>query len=64
MNTNRIEKIKKSFLSAMANSEAREWPPTCIAFMYQPTRPEYDTIQKRNNKEQRDRFINRCSHSK
>ena len=31
--------LVKKALSTLADKEAREWPPTCIGFFYQPARP-------------------------
>ena len=32
--------LVKKALSTLADKEAREWPPTCIGFFYQPARPQ------------------------
>ena len=33
------KQIIKKMVSALADKEAREWPPLCLGFLYQPKRP-------------------------
>lgn len=51
---NRPEKRKhiiKKVVNAMVNHDAREWPPTCIGFFYQPSRPQNKTIEENQKKQ-------------
>lgn len=43
-------RIIKKVVNAMVNHDAREWPPTCIGFFYQPSRPQNKTIEKKPEK--------------
>lgn len=47
-NKEKSEKIVKKVISAMVDKETREWPPTCLAFIYQPVRPHSISSKKRN----------------
>lgn len=42
-----INGIFKSIARTMMDKDTREWPPTCGAFLYQPSRPLRD---ENNNK--------------
>ena len=42
-------RLPAKVLSALADKEAKEWPPTCLGFFYQPTRPQ--NIMKSPKKE-------------
>ncbi len=35
-----LKHSSQKIISKMVQGEAREWPPGCIAFIYQPKRPE------------------------
>lgn len=34
-----IQNAARDYISKMVDNDAREWPPTCMVFAYQPMRP-------------------------
>lgn len=34
-----IQNTARDYISKMVDNDAREWPPTCMVFAYQPMRP-------------------------
>ena len=34
-----IQKTARDYIGKMVDGDAREWPPTCMVFAYQPMRP-------------------------
>ena len=45
---NQSEKRKaiKVMVQTMVEKETREWPPTCIGFIYQPQRPRKMVVER------------------
>lgn len=36
----KVSKVLNGLAKRMINADAREWPPECMVFMYQPVRPQ------------------------
>lgn len=41
--------IVRMLVSYMTDKETREWPPTCLTFVYQPIRPKQTVIDTDNS---------------
>lgn len=51
---NTVEKIKKvtaKMATAMVDGDAREWPPVCVLFAYQPLHPNAAAKEAPNHSE-------------
>ena len=42
----RKKRVISRLMTKVAENEAREWPPVCIGFVYQPVRPQRQMTEK------------------
>ncbi len=40
------KRVISRLMTKVAENEAREWPPVCIGFVYQPARPQRQLDEK------------------
>ena len=44
----KIKGVAKNMINAMLKKEPREWPPECLALLYQPKRPCVEKAEEKS----------------